>query len=295
VRTRDGIFMRWADNRLMRRMIRDSWHRNLQPMQTLTHWHYVRRSELKNIIPFISSVDYVVNSAMPHELPILKHKLFKFFPEAMERTRTTQAPGRLHPRQARPRHARLWTSPKCRRRAIPDASLLREFIGGSLLWDGRTYERLDACVDLFPRILDFLEQCIRDAAGDVIQANDAINAHFQMTNDFPIFMALVDLALFRPDLIRPDSPVPTGIGAAPFLDRLQAHLGCRNHQDTADTMIRLQPSIGRRPNAYSRPSISNTCPANAQVLQLCERHEEIRGQEPVYCGDMNKPRPRHLS
>ncbi len=77
--------MRWADNRLLRRMIRDSWHRNLQPEQTLTHWHYVRRSELRNIIPFIGSVDYLVNSAMPFELPILKARLFKFFPPAMEK------------------------------------------------------------------------------------------------------------------------------------------------------------------------------------------------------------------
>ena len=30
----DGYFMRWADNRLMRRMIRDSWNRNLQPAET---------------------------------------------------------------------------------------------------------------------------------------------------------------------------------------------------------------------------------------------------------------------
>jgi len=72
-----------GDNRLLRRMIRDSWHRNREPLQTLSHWHYVRRSELKHIIPFIGSVDYIVNSAMPFELPILKNKLFDLFPEAM--------------------------------------------------------------------------------------------------------------------------------------------------------------------------------------------------------------------
>jgi hypothetical protein len=73
-----------------------------------------------------------------------------------------------------------------------------------------------------------------------MSANHAINARFKMSNDFPVFMALVDLALFAPDLTRPDSAVPTGIGAAPYLDRLQQHLKCSNHQATAEKMIKLQ-------------------------------------------------------
>ncbi|MGD9050059.1 MAG: putative DNA base hypermodification protein [Anaerolineae bacterium] len=107
-------------------------------------------------------------------------------------------------------------------------------------WEGRAYDRLEACVEMFPRCVDFLESCIRSSGGNVMQANDSINAHFQMSNDFPIFMALVDLALFRPDLISPDSPVPTGIGAAPYLDLLQQHLKCATHQETAEKMIALQ-------------------------------------------------------
>lgn len=108
-------------------------------------------------------------------------------------------------------------------------------------WEGKSYDRLDACVALFPTITGFLESSIRSANGNVMAATETINDRFRMTNDFPIFMALVDLALFHPDLISPDSPVPTGIGAAPFLDRLQTHLGCRTHQETADKMIALQP------------------------------------------------------
>jgi hypothetical protein len=107
-------------------------------------------------------------------------------------------------------------------------------------WEGHAYNRLEACVDMFPRCLDFLESCICSSGGNVMQANDNINAQFQMSNDFPIFMALVDLALFRPDLISPDSPVPTGIGAAPYLDLLQQHLKCASHQETADKIIGLQ-------------------------------------------------------
>jgi hypothetical protein len=117
-------------------------------------------------------------------------------------------------------------------------------------WEGRTYERLEACVDLFPRCMGFVEDCIREAQGNVITANKSINRRFQMSNDFPIFMALVDLALFEPALVDPNSPVPTGIGAAPYLDLLQSHLGLASHQAVAEEMIRLQPSYwpnARRP------------------------------------------------
>jgi len=108
-------------------------------------------------------------------------------------------------------------------------------------WENRSYDRMEACVELFPRCLDFLVDCIQKANGNVMEATRAIQAQFQMSNDFPIFMALVDLALFCPDLISPNSPVPTGIGAAPFMDRLQAHLNCPDHQAAAEEMICLQP------------------------------------------------------
>jgi len=107
-------------------------------------------------------------------------------------------------------------------------------------WDGCAYDRLEACVEMFPLCTPFLEECILRARGNVMAANEAINAEFGMSNDFPIFMALVDLALFRPDVMDPASPVPTGIGAAPYLDLLQAHLRCSNHHETAERMIELQ-------------------------------------------------------
>jgi hypothetical protein len=107
-------------------------------------------------------------------------------------------------------------------------------------WADRMYDRIEASVEMFPLCIKFIEQCIVDSNGDVMIANNSINAQLKMSNDFPIFMALVDLALFRPDLISPDSPVPTGIGAEPFLDLLQTQLGCDNHQQVADKMIDLQ-------------------------------------------------------
>ena len=123
--------MRWADNRLLRRMIRDSWHRNLQPEQTLTHWHYVRRSELRNIIPFIGTVDYLVNSAMPFELPILKARLFKYFPEAMEKFKNDAKRQDAYVRAKRVYETLKDLTPVEDDSPVPKTSLLREFIGGS--------------------------------------------------------------------------------------------------------------------------------------------------------------------
>lgn len=130
-RAEDGTFMRWSDNRLLRRMIRDKHHRNLKPMQTLTHWHYVRRSELKYIIPFIKNVDFVVNSAMPYELPFLKNHLFTYVSKSINKYKDD--PKRL---DAHIRANRLYDllnplNVVKDESTLPSDSLIREFIGGS--------------------------------------------------------------------------------------------------------------------------------------------------------------------
>ena len=81
---------------------------------------------------------------------------------------------------------------------------------------------------------------IQSASGQVVTATQIINDRFQMANDFPIFMAVMDLAWFRPDIIDPASHVPTGNGAAPYLDRLQVQLGVADHHDVCEAMIDLQ-------------------------------------------------------
>ncbi len=81
LKTADGEFVRWTDTRLLRRMIRDMHHRNHTPRRTLEHWHYVRGSELKHIIPYMHTADYIINGALAYELPVLKHFLFPYFQE----------------------------------------------------------------------------------------------------------------------------------------------------------------------------------------------------------------------
>ena len=67
-----------------------------------------------------------------------------------------------------------------------------------------------------------------------------VNKLFKMENNFPIFMALIDIAWFRNDVMPTTSAVPTGIGAQPYLDRLEEYLGLNNHQEVATKMISLQ-------------------------------------------------------
>lgn len=127
----DGHFVRWADNRLLRRMIRDQDNRNQGPIQTLTHWHYVRRSELGHIIPYLNNADYVANTALPYELPILKHRLFRYILQA--RNQFQDDPKRL---DAHIRANRIYDLLKPLRpvrdvSCVPSDSLVREFIGGS--------------------------------------------------------------------------------------------------------------------------------------------------------------------
>ena len=131
LRAMDGTFMRWADNRLLRRMIRDKAHRNLQPIGTLTHWHYVRRSELKYIIPFIGEVDFIVNTALPFELPLLKARLWEYLPQAMTQFQSDPRRQDAYVRAKRVHDLLAPLEAVAVDSMVPPTSLLREFIGGS--------------------------------------------------------------------------------------------------------------------------------------------------------------------
>lgn len=131
IRNAHGEFLRWADLRMMRRMVRDAWHRNHRPIETITHWHYVRSSELKYIIPFIGEVDFIVNSALPHELPILKPRVWNVLPEAIRACRDEP---RRQDAYLRAKRLYEWLEPLTTVETddvIPRRSLVREFIGGS--------------------------------------------------------------------------------------------------------------------------------------------------------------------
>ncbi|MGC9469860.1 MAG: ATP cone domain-containing protein [Anaerolineae bacterium] len=127
----DNQYIRFTDLRLMRRMIRDERERAYDPKQTLEHWHYVRSSELRHIIPYIHTADYVVNSATPYELPIMRARLFSHFSEWVREYEGD--PNRMDAYLRAERVHRLLQSviPVEDESVIPTTSHIREFIGGS--------------------------------------------------------------------------------------------------------------------------------------------------------------------
>ncbi|MDD5091881.1 MAG: ATP cone domain-containing protein [Candidatus Wallbacteria bacterium] len=63
-----NLFSRWTDWRIMRRSVRDDQSRGTNPYQTFGHWHYVRKWELRSLIPYLIDVDITINSYNPAEI-----------------------------------------------------------------------------------------------------------------------------------------------------------------------------------------------------------------------------------
>jgi len=124
-------FIRWTDLRLMRRMVRDAQHRAYDPQRTLEHWHYVRKSEMRNIIPYVNTTDYIVNSGLPYELPAMRARLLEHFTQWAAEYRDDPLRTDAFERAKRVRDLLQAVSPVDDESAIPPDSLLREFIGGS--------------------------------------------------------------------------------------------------------------------------------------------------------------------
>lgn len=127
----DNRWIRWTDIRLLRRMVRDIWHRSYSPVATIGHWHYVRKSEMKHIVPFITKVDYVFNGALSYELPIHKKYMFKYVIEAMDKFRDMPKKKDAYRRAERVFNLLNSIEVCADDSIVPKDSLLREFIGGS--------------------------------------------------------------------------------------------------------------------------------------------------------------------
>ena len=132
VRDQDLNYIRWTDLRLLRRMVRDSVHRNHSPQSTVGHWHYVRRAELKFIVPFINQVDFRLNSALPYELPAMKKKVFHYLPEIIEAYKGNPQKTDAFIRAERVYELLKGVTELEDLSVIPSDSLIREFIGGGI-------------------------------------------------------------------------------------------------------------------------------------------------------------------
>jgi uridine kinase len=130
IKCNNGEYVRWTDIRLMRRMLRDAATRASDYGQTLTHWHYVRSGELRNIMPHISSADYIVNSGMPYELSIYQPKLVGYFERWSQEYKEDPLRQDACNRASRVHALLKSVIPITDETVVPVDSVLREFIGG---------------------------------------------------------------------------------------------------------------------------------------------------------------------
>jgi predicted ATPase len=114
---------------------------------------------------------------------------------------------------------------------------------GAVTFEGTKWPRRAFATAGLKHAAPLLVEAIKRGGGSTYRATMAVNELLQMDNDFPIFCAVADLAWYRPDLVDPASPVHSGIGAAPFMDVLQLHLGCASHDEVASRIIALQPTL----------------------------------------------------
>jgi uridine kinase len=128
----DG-YIRWTDLRLIRRMLRDAEHRAYKPQMTLEHWHYVRSSEMRNIIPYSSTTDFIIDSAMPYELALYRDRLYESFVQWETQYEDDPLRQDAYQRATRIRRVLQAVLPVSDDSAVPSDSVLREFIGGSSL------------------------------------------------------------------------------------------------------------------------------------------------------------------
>lgn len=119
----EQTYISTSDNRLIRRMIRDSKYRGYPARETIKRWTLVRRGEEKNIFPFQENADVMFNSATLYELAVLKkyaepllQSVTENQPEYSESTRLLKF---------------LFYFKQLDESEIPPTSLVREFLGGS--------------------------------------------------------------------------------------------------------------------------------------------------------------------
>jgi uridine kinase len=127
----DGRYIRWADIRMIRRVVRDMQFRNYTPRSTLRHWHLVRRSELRYIVPELRRAHALINSFLPYELPVMKARVEKHLPPLIDEFGPLPERQDACERAVRVLELFRQIPVAAAENAVPRGSLLREFIGGS--------------------------------------------------------------------------------------------------------------------------------------------------------------------
>jgi len=122
-----------TDTRLIRRIVRDASKRGYSASETIQRWESVRRGEKRNIFPFQENADMMFNSALLYEgaaLAPLAEPLIRQVPHGTPE----------HVEAKRLLAFLEWFLP-LDTDLIPDNSILREFIGGSILREFTPWQR----------------------------------------------------------------------------------------------------------------------------------------------------------
>ena len=112
-----------SDNRLLRRMVRDSQFRGMDAAGTIRMWPKVQAGERRHIFPFQNSTDAAFNSALDYELSVLK-----YYADYLLRA---VKPGMAEYAEAARLLAFLENFAPIPPQYVPGTSILREFIGDS--------------------------------------------------------------------------------------------------------------------------------------------------------------------
>jgi uridine kinase len=122
-----------TDTRELRRILRDARDRGYSARQTINNWEMVRRGEKRHIFPYQENADIMFNSALAYELTALKPLVEPLLRQVPYGTMEYIEAKRLL-------KFLQWFVP-IDSRYIPDNSILREFIGGSILRDFKIWQR----------------------------------------------------------------------------------------------------------------------------------------------------------
>ncbi len=120
-----------TDVRLIRRIVRDARSRGYGAADTIARWDSVRRGERKWIFPFQNKADVMFNSALPYELAVLQPLVLPLLRQIEPDTREWIEAKRLL-------SLLRWFRPAAHDH-VPSDSILREFVGGSILEDYRPW------------------------------------------------------------------------------------------------------------------------------------------------------------
>lgn len=114
-----------TDNRILRRLVRDYRTRGISAVDTLSRWPSVERGEKRFIFPFQNNADVMINSALEYEIGVLS----TYATPLLRSVKKEDGSAYTTARRLLSFLKLVYPIPS---ESVPNDSLLREFIGGSV-------------------------------------------------------------------------------------------------------------------------------------------------------------------